>query len=139
MEVVSKRNERHQNSGSMQKHSGKRNSSIDRRIPLLNAAGKVFARVVLPRIQTLAERLVFESHCFRCNRSSADIIFSLRHIEEKFREQLCLLHIDVVGFTKAFHIVRRARLYIVLQKIACPLSLLCLDRSLHDHGNTHDI
>lgn len=47
----------------MQKHSGKRNSSIDRRIPLLNAAGKVFARVVLPRIQTLAERLVFESHC----------------------------------------------------------------------------
>jgi len=50
-----------------------------RGISLFNVAGEVFASVVLYPVQTLAERLYPESQCvFRRNRSTTDMIFSLR-------------------------------------------------------------
>lgn len=50
-----------------------------RGISLLSIVGKVCARVVLARLQQLAERVYPESQCgFRAERSTVDMIFSLR-------------------------------------------------------------
>ena len=59
-----------------------------RGISLLSIVGKLFARVVLVRLQRLAERIYPESQCgFRAERSTVDMIFSLRQLQEKCREQ----------------------------------------------------
>ncbi|XP_047481777.1 uncharacterized protein LOC125034148 [Penaeus chinensis] len=50
-----------------------------RGISLLSVTGKVFPRVLLARLQALVNRVYPESQCsFRSNRSTADMIFSLR-------------------------------------------------------------
>ena len=50
-----------------------------RGISLLSTVGKVYARVVLARLQQLAERVFPESQCgFRAERSTVDMIFSIR-------------------------------------------------------------
>ena len=50
-----------------------------RGISLLSVVGKVFARVVLARLQILADRIYPESQCgFRSGRSTVDMIFSVR-------------------------------------------------------------
>ena len=55
-----------------------------RGISLSNIVGKVFARVTLSRLQSLASRVYPESQCgFRAGRSTVDKIFSLRQLQEK--------------------------------------------------------
>ena len=49
-----------------------------RGISLLSIVGKVFARVVLVRLQVLTEHIYPESQCsFRSKRSTVDMIFSI--------------------------------------------------------------
>ena len=64
-----------------------------RGISLLSVVGKVFARVIAVRLQKkLAERIYPESQCgFRSKRSTIDMIFSVRQLQEKCREQQMLL------------------------------------------------
>ena len=71
------------------KNKGERNDCYNYRgISLLNIVGKVFARVILIRLQKLAERIYPETQCgFRAERSTMDMIFSLRQLQEKCREQ----------------------------------------------------
>ena len=58
-----------------------------RRISLLGIAGKVFARVILLRIHKLAERVYPDSQCgIRSQRSTTDIIFCVRQLQEKCKE-----------------------------------------------------
>ena len=74
-----------------------------RGISLLAIAGKVFARVVLPRTQKLAERVYPESQCgLRSKRSTTDMIFSVRQLQEKYNEQNMPLYIAFIDLTKAF-------------------------------------
>ena len=55
-----------------------------RGIALLCTVGKVFARVALARLQSLASRIYPESQCgFRAGRSAPDMIFSLRQLTRK--------------------------------------------------------
>ena len=54
-----------------------------RGISLLSVEGKAFARVVLNRLQPLAERVYPEAQCdFRAARSTIDMVFSLRQLQE---------------------------------------------------------
>ena len=71
------------------KNKGERNDCNNYRgISLVSIVGKVFARVILIRLQKLVERIYPESHCgFRAGRSTIDMIFSLRQLQEKWREQ----------------------------------------------------
>ena len=55
---------------------------------LLSVTGKVFAKVILIRLQKLAECVYPEPQCgFRAGRSTTDMVFSLRQLQEKCREQ----------------------------------------------------
>ena len=59
-----------------------------RGISLLSIVGKAFARVVLGRLQPLADRVYPETQCgFRAARSTIDMVFSLRQLQEKYHEQ----------------------------------------------------
>ena len=104
-----------------------------RGISLLSITGKLFARVVLKRLQVLAERVYPESQCgFRSNRSTVDMIFSIRQLQEKCREQRQPLYMAFIDLTKAFDLVSRDGLFKVLHKIGCPPTLLSIIKSFHD-------
>ena len=101
-----------------------------RGISLLSIVGKVFARVVLVRLQVLAERIYPESQCgFRSKRSTVDMIFSIRQLQEKCREQQMPLYIAFIDLTKAFDLVSRQGLFQLL-KIGCPPPPSCTASSL---------
>lgn len=75
---------------------------------LLNIIGKAFSRLVLNKLQTLAERLYPEALCgFRAGMSTIDMIFSLRQLQEKCGEQRKHLHIALIDLIKAFDLVSR--------------------------------
>ena len=79
-----------------------------RGISLLSIVGKAFARVALKKLQSLAERVYPESQCgFRAKRATIDMIFSLRQLQEKCREQRLPLYIAFIDPTKAFDLVSR--------------------------------
>lgn len=104
-----------------------------RGISLLSIIGKAFAKVVLKRLQALAERVYPESQCgFRAERSTTDMIFSLRQLQEKSREQKQPLYIAFIDLTKAFDLVSRKGLFTLLERIGCPPKLLSMVTSFHE-------
>ena len=85
------------------------------------------------RLQQLAKCVYPESQCgFRTERSTVDMIFSLRQLQEKCREQQKPLYIAFIDLTKAFDLVSRDGLFNILLKIGCPLNLYSMIRSFHD-------
>ena len=105
-----------------------------RGISLMSIVGKVFARILLPRLQTLANRVYPEAQCgFRAGRSTTDMVFSVRQLQEKCREQRQPLYIAFVDLTKAFDLVSRSGLFSLLKRIGCPPKLLSLIESYHNN------
>ena len=89
-----------------------------RGIFLLSVGWKLLACVVL---KVLADRVYPESQCrFRANRSTTDMVFSLRKLQEKCREQQQPLFVAFIDVTKAFDLVSRDGLLKILPKIGCP-------------------
>ena len=98
-----------------------------RGISRLSIVGNVFARVTLNRPQSLASQVYPESQCgFRAGRSTMDIIFSLRQLQEKCREQQQPLFLAFVHLTKTFDLVSRSGLFKIIQNIGCPPKLLAI-------------
>ena len=101
------------------KNKGERSDCNNYRvISLLSVVGDAFARVVLNRLQTLAERVYPESQCgFRAGRSTIDMIFFLRKLQKKCREHRQPMYIAFIDLTKAFDLVSRKGLFTLLQRI----------------------
>lgn len=96
-----------------------------RGISLLSIVGKAFARVTLARLQTLASRIYPESQCgFRAGRSTVDMIFSLRQLQEKCQEQQMPLYIAFIDLTKAFDLVSRSGLSRCWRSVVVPHTCL---------------
>ena len=75
-----------------------------------------------------------ESQCgFRSGRSTVDMIFSVRHLQEKCREQNMPLYISFIDLKKAFYLVSRDGLFNILTKIGCPPKLQSLIESFHNN------
>ena len=88
------------------------------------------ARVLLNRlIPTIAQENTPESQCgFRSNRGTVDMIFVLRQIQEKCREQNIDLFAAFIDLTKAFDTVSRDGLWKILATFGCPpksVTILC--------------
>lgn len=117
------------------KNKGSRSDCNNYRgISLLNIVGKVIARVILSRLRVLAERIYPESQCgFRAQRSTIDMVFSLRQLQERCREQRMPLYVAFIDLTKAFDYVSRDGLFKLLPKTGCPPKLLSLIKSFHDN------
>ena len=117
------------------KNKGDRASCDNHRgISLLSVAGKIMARVILNRItQYLLDDVVSESQCgFRRYRGTIDMIFAVRQIQEKCREQNMNLYILFVDLTKAFDTVSRGGLWAILSKLGCPERFVSIIRSFHE-------
>jgi len=93
-----------------------------RGISLISVAGKLLGRVMLIRLLTfVVDTVVPKSQCgFRCARSTTDMIFVARLLQEKCREQHRDLFIAFIDLTKAFDTVNRDLLWQVLGKFGCP-------------------
>ena len=103
-----------------------------RGISLLSIVGKTFTRVMLNRLQTLAECVYPEAQCgFQAERSMINMIFSLRQLQEKCREQRCPLYITFIDLTKGFDLISRSCLFTLLHRIGCPPKLLRMITSFH--------
>ena len=103
-----------------------------RGISLLSIAGKIFARVILNRLITLSEQILPEAQCgFRPGRSTVDMIFAVRQIQEKCIEQNRPLYSVFIDLTKAFDTVNRHALWIILERSGCPPKFLKIIQLFH--------
>ena len=83
-------------------------------ISLLSTAGKILARVLLNRIMTMSEQNLPEAQCgFRPGRSTVDMVFTMRQLQEKYIEQNIPLYTVFIDLTKAFDTVNTEALWIV--------------------------
>ena len=104
-----------------------------RGISLLSIPGKILAKMILNRLLNLSEEVLPESQCgFRAGRSTTDMIFTIRQLQEKAIEQHVPLYIVFVDFSKAFDTVDRGTLWKVLETYGCPNDLVNLIREFHD-------
>lgn len=120
------------------KRKGNRNSCDNHRgISLLSIAGKILARVLLNRLIAHLERdLLPESQCgFRAGRSTIDMIFAARQLQEKCQEQHVGLYTTFVDLTKAFDTVCREGLWKIMAKFGCPEKFIAMVRQFHDGMN----
>ena len=102
-----------------------------REISLLSAAGKVLARVLLPRRQVIREKVLPESQCgFRSSRSTIDVVFALRQLQEKCIEQQHPLYVAFIDLIKAFNLVSSSVLLAILRRFGFFLINIIL--KLHD-------
>ena len=110
------------NTVTLYKNKGDRGDCNNYRgISLLNIISKLFAKIVLMKLRVLAERIYPESRCgFRAKGATIDMIFSLRQLQEKCKEQGKPLYVAFIDLTKALHLVSRDSLFKILAKIGCP-------------------
>ena len=108
--------------------------SNSRGISLLSAGGKALAHILLQRlVQHVVDRVVPESQCgFRRDRSTVDMVFTARLLQEKCREQHQDLYVAFVDLTKAFDSVDRDLLWSILLRFGCPPKFVKLIRAFHD-------
>ena len=104
-----------------------------RGISLLSITGKIFARILLNRLSThITPEVVPKTQCgFRGNRSTVDMIFCLRQLQEKCIEQDRPLNMVFVDFSKAFDTVGRIGLWQLLRKYGCPEKFTTMIEALH--------
>ena len=112
----------------------KSNCDNYRGITLLSIAGKILARILLNRlVPTIAEDNTPESQCgFRRSRSTTDMVFVLRQLQEKCREQNKGLYVSFVDLTKAFDTVSRKGMWQIMERLGCPPRFLNMVIQLHD-------
>ncbi|BHF78563.1 hypothetical protein SprV_0602167600 [Sparganum proliferum] len=105
-----------------------------RGISLLNIAGKIFARILLNRLNNhLDQGLLPESQCgFRRYRGTTHMIFAARQLQEKCQETRTHLYSTFVNLTKAFDTVNGEGLLKIMQKFGCPERFIEMVRQLHD-------
>ena len=63
-----------------------------------------------------------------------DMVFSLRQLQEKCREQHMPLYIAFIDVTKVFDLVRREGFFTVLPNIRCPPKLQSMIESFHTNA-----
>ena len=104
-----------------------------RGISFLPVAGKVLAKIMLTRLfEHVVDLVLPESQCgFRRGRSTIDMIFVARQMQEKCREQHQDLFLAFVDLTKAFDTVNRDLLWNILRKFGCPPTFIAILQQFH--------
>ena len=74
-----------------------------------------------------------ESQCgFRAKRSTTDMVFTLRQLQEKCREQNKGLYITFVDLTKTFDTVSRKGLWLIMKRLGCAQKFLNMVIQLYE-------
>lgn len=103
-----------------------------RGITLLAIVGKLYARIILNRVWPSIAPFIPEAQCsFQPGRSTTDMMFAVRQLLEKCREQHQELHLVFVDLVKAFDSVNREVLWELLLRIGIPSKIVNIIRSFH--------
>ncbi|MGA9042428.1 MAG: reverse transcriptase family protein, partial [Terriglobales bacterium] len=95
-----------------------------RGIALLSIVGKLFAKIILARLDHSFDAHLIESQCgFRQGRSCNDMIFVARQILEKGREHQTPTFFTFVDLKKAYQSINRALCWTDLKKIGVPINV----------------
>ena len=106
-----------------------------RGISLVSHAGKVLLKVVARRLSAYCEAkgLLPEEQCgFRPDRSTTDMMFVVRRLQEVGRKAGVSLHMCFVDLQKAYDTVDRTLLWQVLTRIGVPPQMIAVIRQFHD-------
>ena len=100
---------------------------------LLSTTGQILAKILLKRLQTIAELILPESQCgFRTSRFTINMIFTLRQLQEKAFDQQQSLYMVFIDLSKAGDTVDRSTLWILLRRYGCPEIFVKLVQEFHD-------
>ena len=106
-----------------------------RGISLVSHAGKVLLYVVARRLSAYCEAkgLLSEEQCgFRPDRSTTDMMFVVRRLQEAGRKVRVSLHMCFIDLQKAYDTVDRTLLWQVLTRIGVPPQMIAVIRQFHD-------
>ena len=105
-----------------------------RGISLLSIVGKVFTKVLLTRLNKyIVDSVCPETQCgFRKERSTIDMIFTARQLQEMSREQHQNLYMVFIDIKKAYDTVNREMLWNIMHKFGCPDKFISIVRAFHD-------
>ena len=85
----------------------------------------------------IADNVFPESQCgFRSSRRTVDMIFTIRHLQEKCLEQRKDLFEVFIDLTKTFDTVNRESLWLILGKLSCPEKLISILKLFHHDMKT---
>ena len=90
--------------------------------------GKFWQKILLKRLQNIAEMILPES---QCGRSTIDMLFTLRQLQEKAFEQQQSLYMVFIDLSKAFDTVDRSTLWTLLRRYGCPETFVKIIQEFH--------
>ena len=106
-----------------------------RGISFVAHAGKVILKVIAGRLSDYCERenILPEKQCgFRTQRSTVDMMFVVRRLQELARKKDTPLYLCFLDLTKAYDPVDRTLLWDVLARFGVPPRMLAVIRQFHD-------
>ena len=108
-----------------------------RGITLLSAPGKVFARVLLNRMQDAVGRLLRQQQAsFGRGKSCTDQIFTLWQIIEKVTEGRRPVIVNFIDFCKAFDSIHRPAMWKILQQYGLPTKIVTVIQKLYEESSS---
>ena len=102
---------------------------------LVANAGKILLKIVARRLNECCERvgiLPEEQSGFRPNRSTTDIMFAIRRLQELAREKKIPLYICFIDRTKTYDSVDRTLLWTILARFGVPQNMISVIRRFQD-------
>ena len=108
-----------------------------RGISLVAHAGKILLKIIARRLSEYCEGvgiLPEEQSGFRPNRSTTDMMFVVRRLQELARKKRIPLYVCFIDLTKAYDSVDRTLLWTVLARFGVPQITISVIRQFHDDG-----
>ena len=106
-----------------------------RGISLVVHAGKILLKILARRLSEYCQRvgiLPEEQSGFRPNRSTPDIRFVVRRLQELARKKRIPLYVCFIDLTKAYDSVDRTLLWTVLARFGVPQIMISVIRQFYD-------
>ena len=106
-----------------------------RDILLVAHACKILLKIIARRFSDCCERvgiLPEEQSGFRTNRSSTDLMFVIRRLQELARKKRIPLYVCFIGLTKAYDCIDRTLLWTVVARFSVPQNVISVIRQFHD-------
>ena len=107
----------------------------NRDISLVAHAGKILLKIIARRLSEYCERvgiLPEDQSGFGPNRSTTDIMFVIRRLQELARKKRIPLYVCFIDLTKAYDSVDRTLLWTTLARFGVPQNMISVIRQFHD-------